>query len=263
MWLRRAFDRRRSTTGPHGSLPAALTHEPATTCPSARTRRPSSCARRVFPIPGSPVTNKRCAPPSREVLHASLSWFNSSSRPTKGDSATVPGPRPALCAVPLLGRACEPGAVGRRPRSPRRSDRKLALEHLREPVHARSAAARFLREMCFHLNSNGRFVGRLQVDDAGLGISSAGFVVVAPCSCFYQPHEGPICLGSKFRSLVEDPVVIASWKEIARIETRGALEITGRQRIAELSTSTSAGPVRIQRTVSLSISTNSPVSGRE
>ena len=116
--------------------------------------------------------------------------------------------------------------------------------------------------MCFHLNSNGRFVGRLQVDDA-LGVLERGFVVVAPCSCFYQPHEGPICLGSKFRSLVEDPVVITRWKEIARIEARGELEITGRQRIAELSTSTSAGPGLIQRTISLSISTNSPVSGRE
>ena len=73
MWLRRAFDRRRSTTGPQGSLPAAsYARAEATTCPSARTRRPSSCARRVFPIPGSPVTNTRCAPPSRAVFHVLL-----------------------------------------------------------------------------------------------------------------------------------------------------------------------------------------------
>jgi hypothetical protein len=39
------------------------------------------------------------------------------------------------------------------------------------------------REMCFHLNSNGRLVGRLQVDDA-LGMPERGFVVVAPRSLF-------------------------------------------------------------------------------
>src|SRR3546814_1551232 len=33
--------------------------------------------------------------------------------------------------------------------------------------------------------------------------------------------------------LVQDPVVITSWKEIARIEARGELEITGRHGIAE------------------------------
>ena len=88
------------------------------------------------------------------------------------------------------------------------------------------------REMCFHLDSNGRFVGRLQVDDA-LGMPDRGFVVVAPRSLFCQPHEGPVRLGSKFRSLVQDPVVIASWKEIARIEARGELEITDRHGIAE------------------------------
>jgi hypothetical protein len=54
-----------------------------------------------------------------------------------------------------------------------------------------------------------------------------------PHSLFCQPHEGPIRLSSKLRSLVQDPVVITSWKEIARIEARGELEITGRQGIAE------------------------------
>ena len=55
----------------------------------------------------------------------------------------------------------------------------------------------------------------------------------APRSLLCQPHEGPIRLSSKFRSLVQDPVVITSWKEIARIEARGELEISGRQGIAE------------------------------
>ena len=86
--------------------------------------------------------------------------------------------------------------------------------------------------MCFHLDSNGRFVGRLQVDDA-LGMPDRGFVVVAPGSLFCQPHEDPVRLGSKFRSLVQDPVVITSWKEIARIQARGEFEITGRHGIAE------------------------------
>ena len=40
-------------------------------------------------------------------------------------------------------------------------------------------------------------------------------------------------ISSKFHSLVQDPVVITRWKEIARIEARGELEITGRQGIAE------------------------------
>ena len=112
-------------------------------------------------------------------------------------------------------------------------DRKLALEYLREPVvgaQRRGSVAK--REMCLHLNSNGRFVGRLEVDDA-LGVPDRGFVVVTPRSLFCQPHEGPIRVSSKFRSLVQDPVVITSWKEIARIEARGELEITGRQGIAE------------------------------
>ncbi len=111
--------------------------------------------------------------------------------------------------------------------------RKLALAHLREPVvgaQRRGSVAK--REMCFHLNSNGRIVGRLQVDDA-LGVLDRGFMVVAPRSLFCQPHEGPMRLSSKFHSLVQDPVVITRWKEIARIEARGELEITGRQGIAE------------------------------
>ena len=86
--------------------------------------------------------------------------------------------------------------------------------------------------MCFHLNSNGRFVGRLQVDDA-LGMPDRRFVVVAPGSLFCQPHQDPVRLGSKLRSLVQDPVVVASWKEIARIQARGEFEIAGSHGIAE------------------------------
>jgi len=109
----------------------------------------------------------------------------------------------------------------------------VALQQLRVPVVAaqrRGSIAQ--REMCFHLNSNGRFVGRLQINDA-LGIADRGFVVVAARSLFCQSHEGPTSLGSKFRSLVQDPVVITSWKEIARIEARGELEIAGCYGIAE------------------------------
>ena len=112
-------------------------------------------------------------------------------------------------------------------------DRKLALEYLREPVvgaQRRGSVAKL--EMCLHLNSNGRFVGRLEVDDA-LGVPDRGFVVVTPRGLFCQPNEGPIRVGSKSRSLVQDPVVITSWKEIARIEARGELGIAGRQGIAE------------------------------
>jgi hypothetical protein len=114
-----------------------------------------------------------------------------------------------------------------------RCHREVTLKHLRVPVVAaqrRSSIAK--REMCLHLNSNGRFVGRLQVDDA-LGVPDRVSVVVAPHSLFCQPHEGPIRLSSKFGPLVQDPVVITSWKEIARIEARGELEITGRHGIAE------------------------------
>ncbi len=60
-----------------------------------------------------------------------------------------------------------------------------------------------------------------------------GFVFIAPRSLFAQLYEGPIRLSAKFRSLVQDPVVITSWEEIARIEARGEFEITGRQCIVE------------------------------
>ena len=86
--------------------------------------------------------------------------------------------------------------------------------------------------MRLHLNSNGCLIGRLEVDDA-LGIADRGFVVAAPRSLFRQPHEGPIRLRSKLRSLVQNPVVIASWKEIARIEARSELEITRGHGIVE------------------------------
>jgi hypothetical protein len=59
------------------------------------------------------------------------------------------------------------------------------------------------------------------------------FVVVAARSLFRQSHKGRMRLSSKFRSLIQDPVVITSWKEVARIEARGALEITGRHGIVE------------------------------
>jgi hypothetical protein len=32
-----------------------------------------------------------------------------------------------------------------------------------------------------------------------------------------QPHEGFVGVPSKFRSLVQHPVVVTGWKEIARI----------------------------------------------
>ena len=86
--------------------------------------------------------------------------------------------------------------------------------------------------MSFHLDSNGRFVGRLQVDDA-LGKPDRRFVVVASGSLFCQPREGPVRFGSKLRSLVQDPVVVAGWKEIARIQARGELGIAGSHGIAE------------------------------
>ena len=111
--------------------------------------------------------------------------------------------------------------------------RKLALEHLREPVvGAQRPGSVTKREMGFHLNSNGHFVGRLQVDEA-LGVPDRGVVVVAPRSLLCQLRERPIRLSSKFRSLVQDPVVITRWKEIARIEARGELEITSRQGFTE------------------------------
>ncbi len=110
---------------------------------------------------------------------------------------------------------------------------EVALKHLRVPVVGAQRGSSIAKcEMCFHLYSNGRFVGRLQVDDA-LGMLDRGFVVVAPRSLFCQPHEGPARLSSKFRSLVQDPVVIASRKEIARIKARGELKITDRHGIAE------------------------------
>ena len=102
-----------------------------------------------------------------------------------------------------------------RPDGLARFHREVALEHLRVPVvGAQRRASVAEREMCFHLDSNGRFVGRLQVDDA-LGMPDRRFVVVAPGSLVSQPHEDPVRLGSKLRSLVHDPVVVASWKEIA------------------------------------------------
>jgi hypothetical protein len=82
-----------------------------------------------------------------------------------------------------------------------RCRREVALKHLRAPVvgaQRRGSIAK--REMCFHLNSNGCFIGRLKVADA-LGMPDRGFVVVAPRSLFCQPHEGPIRLGSKLRPL--------------------------------------------------------------
>ena len=70
MWLRRASDRSRSTTGPHGSLPAAsYARAEATTCPSARTRRPSSRARRTSrsPVRRTPARDGP-SPPARRSM---------------------------------------------------------------------------------------------------------------------------------------------------------------------------------------------------
>ena len=54
-----------------------------------------------------------------------------------------------------------------RPDGLARFQREVALEHLRVPVvGAQRRASVAEREMRFHLDSNGRFVGRLQVDDA-------------------------------------------------------------------------------------------------
>ena len=231
MWLRIASDRSRSTTGPHGSLPAAsYARADATTCPSARTRRPSSSARRDFPIPGSPVTNKRCAPtlPRGIPCLVELVQLEVAAHERRlGDGRQV-------LALHFVAVECaSPELVVHGPDRLARCHREVALKHLRAPVvgaQRRGSIAK--REMCFHLNSNGRFVGRFQIDDA-LGMPDRGFVVVALRSLFSQPHEGPIRLSSKFCSLVQHPVVITSWKEIARIEARGELEITGRHGIAE------------------------------
>jgi hypothetical protein len=122
---------------------------------------------------------------------------------------------------------------------------EVALEHFRVPVVAaqhRGPVAE--REMRFHLKSNGRFVGRLQAYDA-LGMPERGCMVAAFRSIFCQPHKGRICLSSKFFSLVQNPVVITSWKEIARIKTCGELEITRRQGIAEPQHVNLARPSRI------------------
>ncbi len=82
--------------------------------------------------------------------------------------------------------------------------REVTLEHLRVPVvGAQRRASVAEREMCFHLDSNGRFVGRLQVDDA-LGMPDRRFVVVALGSLVSQPHQDPVRLGSKLRPLVHD-----------------------------------------------------------
>jgi hypothetical protein len=89
-----------------------------------------------------------------------------------------------------------------RPDGLARFHRQIAFEHLCVPVvgaQRRGSVAE--REMRFHLDSNGRFVGRLQVDDA-LGKPDRRFVVVAPGSLFCQPQEDPVRLGSKLRSLV-------------------------------------------------------------
>ena len=97
--------------------------------------------------------------------------------------------------------------------------------------------------MCFHLDSNGHLVGRLQVDD-GLGMPDRRFVVVAPASLVSQPHQHPVRLGPKLRSLVQDPVVVASWKEVARIQARCEFEISGSHGITELQRVDLAGPRR-------------------
>ena len=89
--------------------------------------------------------------------------------------------------------------------------------------------------MCFHLRANCRFVGRLQVDDA-LGIHDRGAVVRALRGFFGQAHESRMCLSAKFRSLIQDPVLISSWKKIARIETCSELEVAGRDCVVGIST---------------------------
>ena len=58
-------------------------------------------------------------------------------------------------------------------------------------------------------------------------------MVVAPDSISCQPHQDPVGLGSKLRSLGHDPVVVAGREEIARIQARREFEIAGSYGIAE------------------------------
>ena len=110
---------------------------------------------------------------------------------------------------------------------------KLALEHRRAPVvGAQRSGSVTKRQMGCHLDSSRRFVGRFQVDDA-FGMRDRGFVVPAPCRVASQSNERSMRLGSKLSSLVQDPIVVTGRKEIARIETRGKLQITRRNGVSE------------------------------
>jgi hypothetical protein len=66
-----------------------------------------------------------------------------------------------------------------------------------------------------------------------LGVPDRSFVVIPLRSLLCQPPEGARRLSSKLLPLVENPVVITSCEQIARIEARGELEISGRQGTAE------------------------------
>src|SRR5262249_15723007 len=82
-----------------------------------------------------------------------------------GDTCLVPAPPFAVSFVVVECTSPKPLVNG--PDRLAGCLRKRALEHLREPVvsaQRRGFVAK--REMCFHLNSNGCFLGRLQVDDA-------------------------------------------------------------------------------------------------
>ena len=59
------------------------------------------------------------------------------------------------------------------------------------------------------------------------------FVISAPFSLVHQAHEGCVGLGSKLRSLVQNPVVVAGWNEVARIQKGGEFEISRSSGIAE------------------------------
>jgi hypothetical protein len=151
-------------------------------------------------MPGSPDSNTRWALPSRTAIQASFSWSSSRCHVLAPQFLTVE------CAGPELSVDRCDGVV--------RLQREVALEHLGVPVvGAQRRASVAQREMCFHLNSNGRFVGRLQVDDA-LGMPDRRLVVAALGSLVSQSHQDSVRLGSQLRSLVHDPVVVGSWKEV-------------------------------------------------
>ena len=92
---------------------------------------------------------------------------------------------------------------------------EIALQHFCVPVvAAQRRASVAAREVCFHQDSSGHFVGRLHFDDA-LGMPDRRFVVAALGSLVPQPRKDLVRLGSELRALSQDRLVVASWKEVA------------------------------------------------